>query len=53
MMHQNVAATTQFDLPSVCVVAVDGDPDTLGLYEPTNSRSWLTMDDPVDVRDYR
>lgn len=53
MMHQNVAATTQFELPDVCVVAVDGDPDTLGLYDPTNSRSWLTMSDPVDVRAYR
>jgi len=53
MIHQDLTATRQFDTPSVSVVTVDGDPDRLAFYDRTSTRSWLAMDDPLDLRDYR
>ncbi len=56
MMHQNPTASRQFDTPSVSVMAVDGvgdAPDRLAFYDGTSTRSWLSMDDPLDLRDYR
>jgi hypothetical protein len=56
MMHQNPTASRQFDTPSVSVVAVDGAgeaPDHLAFYDSTSTQSWLAMDDPLDLRDYR
>ena len=52
MMHQNVAATTQFDTPGVGVLAVRGEPDKLAFYQAGEGR-WLTMTDPLNVREHR
>ena len=53
MIHQDPTATKQFDTPALSVVTVDGDPDTLAFYDGASTRSWLAMDDPLDLRDYR
>jgi hypothetical protein len=52
MMYQNVAATTQFETPSVDVLAVRGEPDKLAFYQADEGR-WLTMTDPLNLRDCR
>jgi len=56
MMHQDPTATTQFDTTTVSVVTVDGAgdaPDRLAFYDGRSQSSWLTIDDPLDLRDYR
>jgi len=52
-MYQGPTATRQFDTVTVSVVTVDGDPDRLAFYDGTSRQSWLAMDDPLDLRDYR
>jgi len=55
MMHQDPAATRQFDA-DVSVVTVDGAgdaPDRLAFYDGRSRQTWLAMDDPLDLRDYR
>lgn len=51
-MHQNPSATTAFE-SDVHVLAVEGEPDTLAFYTEHSRSSWLTMDDPLDLREYR
>jgi hypothetical protein len=54
MMHQNVSSTRKIDAPDVCVLTTDGEPDALAFYDSDPGRkTWLTMRDPVDLRDWR
>lgn len=53
MMHQLLPATRRLETPTALVVTVDGDPDRLAFYGRASSQSWLAMDEPLDVRDYR
>jgi len=56
MMHQNPTASRKFDADGVRVFTTDGETredDALAFYDPAESTAWLTMTDPVDVRDYR
>jgi len=46
----NPSATTQFDA-DVAVCTVDGDPDGLTFYDKANGDSWLSMRDPINLRD--
>jgi len=52
MMHQRTNATVAFDA-DVHVLAVDGDPDRIAFYDGSSRQCWLSMDDPLDLRDYR
>ena len=45
------SATTQFDAAAVAVCTVDGDPDGLTFYDKSNGDSWLSMRDPINLRD--
>ena len=53
MIHQNPTASHQFDTDTVSVVTTEGEASPLAFYDPSNSRAWLSMNDPLDVRDYR
>jgi len=57
MMHQNPTASRKFDVaPRLRVFTTDGDRaehDALAFYDPTDSAAWLSMNDPVDVREWR
>ena len=56
MMHQNPTASRKFDADGVRVFTTDGETredDALAFYDPAESTAWLSMNDPVDVRDYR
>lgn len=55
MMHDDPAAVRRFDAVGVSVFTVDGEPDTLAFYDPAMEagNAWLTMSDPVDVREWR
>ena len=56
MMHQNPTASRKFDADGVRVFTTEGDRpehDALAFYDPASSTAWLSMNDPVDVRDYR
>lgn len=56
MMYQDPTASHQFPTAGVCVFTTDGrtrEEDKLAYYDPANSEAWMTMTDPVDVRDYR
>ena len=57
MMHHNPTASRKFDVdPRLRVFTTDGDRpehDALALYDPTNAGAWLSMNDPVDVREWR
>ncbi len=54
MMHHNPTASRKFDVdPRLRVFTTEGDPDALAFYDPTSSTAWLTMNDPVDVREWR
>ena len=56
MMHQNPTASRKFDADGVRVFTTDGErphDDALAFYDPAKSTAWLSMTDPVDVRDYR
>lgn len=51
MMHQRTNATVVFET-DVRVLAVDGDPDRIAFYGASRG-CWLTMDDPLNLRDWR
>jgi len=57
MMYQNPTASRKFDVcDGVRVVTTDGErpeDDALAFYEPTDSAAWLSMNDPVDLREWR
>jgi len=56
MMHQDPTATRQFDAGELSVVTVDGAgdaPDRLAFYDGRSRQTWLAMDAPLDLRDYR
>jgi hypothetical protein len=57
MMHQNPTESRKFDIdPRLRVFTTDGDRpehDALAFYDPTDSAAWLSMNDPVDVREWR
>lgn len=54
MMHQTPPQTS-FEAADLYVVTVDGErePDTLAFYDRRSAASWLSMHDPLDLRDYR
>ena len=54
MMYQNPTASRKFDVaPRLRVFTTEGDPDALAVYDPTATAAWLSMNDPVDVREWR
>lgn len=53
MMHQNPTASHQFDTDTVSVVTTEGEASPLAFYDPESSRAWLSMQDQLDLRDYR
>lgn len=54
MMHQNPTASRKFDVdPSLRVFTTEGDPDALAFYDPTSTAAWLSMNDPLDAREWR
>ena len=53
MIHQDPSASHQFDTDTVSVVTTEGEASPLAFYDPDSPRSWLAMDDPLDLRDYR
>ena len=57
MMHQNPTASRKFDVdPGLRVFTTDGDrpeDDSLAFYDPASTTAWLSMNDPVDVREWR
>ncbi|WP_158228651.1 hypothetical protein [Halorubrum sp. C191] len=42
-----------FDTPDVRVFAVSGDPDKLAFYEPPGRETYLAMEEPIDLHEYR
>jgi len=52
MMHQTTNATVAFE-SDVKVLAFDGEPDRIAFYDESSRQCWLSMDDPLDLRDYR
>ena len=53
MMHQNPTASHQFDTETVSVVTTEGEASPLAFYDPSSSRAWLSMQEPLDLREYR
>ena len=53
MMYHNPTASRKFDVDGLRVFTTEGDPDALAFYDPTDSAAWLSMNDPLDVRNYR
>ena len=57
MMHHNPTASRKFDVdPRLRVFTTEGDRpghDALAFYDPTNAGAWLSMNDPVNVREWR
>ena len=55
MMHQNPTASHQFDTATdeVAVVTTEGESSPLAFYDPSSRQAWLSMDEPLDLRDYR
>ena len=53
MMHQNPTASHQFDADTVSVVTTEGEASPLAFYDPSSSRAWLSMQEPLDLREYR
>ena len=53
MMHQNPTASHQFDTDTVSVVTTEGEESPLAIYDPSSSRAWLSMQEPLDLREYR
>jgi hypothetical protein len=53
MMHQDPTASHQFDTDTVSVVTTEGEASPLAFYDPSSSRAWLSMRDPLDLRAYR
>jgi hypothetical protein len=44
-------ATTVFQTPGPTVAAVDGDPDGLTLFDGDTDGCWLSMRDPINLRE--
>ena len=42
-----------FDIDETSVVAVRGSPDKLAFHDPTTPESYLAMEAPLSLRDYR
>ena len=57
MMHQNPTASRKFDTHTgLRVFTTDGErpqDDALAFYDPTSTTAWLSMNDPLDVHDWR
>ena len=56
MMHQNPTASRKFDADGVRVFTTDGErpqDDALAFYDPASTTAWLSMNDPLDVREWR
>ena len=53
MMHQDPTASHQFDTDTVSVVTTESEASPLAFYDATSSKAWLSMNDPLDLRDYR
>ena len=56
MMHQNPTASRKFDAADVRVFTTDGErpqDDALAFYDPASTTAWLSMNDPLDVREWR
>ena len=53
MMYQNPTASHQFDTDTVSVVTTEGEESPLAFYDPSSSRAWLSMQEPLDLREYR
>ena len=56
MMHQNPTASRKFDADGARVFTTDGErpqDDALAFSDPAESTAWLSMNDPLDVREWR
>jgi hypothetical protein len=56
MMHENPTESRKFDIDGLRVFTTEGDRperDALAFYDPTASTAWLSMNDPVDLREWR
>lgn len=53
MRHQNPTASHQFHADDVSVVTTEGETSPLAFYDPSNRQAWLSMDGPLDLREYR
>jgi len=53
MMHQNPTASHQFDTDTVSVVTTEGEASPLAFYDPSSSKAWLSMQEPLNLREYR
>ena len=53
MMHQDPTASHQFDTDTVSVVTTEGEASPLAFYDPSSTQAWLSVDEPLDLRDYR
>jgi hypothetical protein len=53
MMYHDPTASHQFDTDTVSVVTTEGEASPLAFYDPSSSRAWLSMRDPLDLREYR
>lgn len=53
MMHQNPTASHQFDTETVSVVTTEGEASPLAFYDPSGRKAWLSMQEPIDLREYR
>lgn len=53
MRHQDPTASHQFDAADVSVVTTEGETSPLAFYDPSSRQAWLSMDDPLTLREYR
>lgn len=55
MTPSELSVSHQFDTAtdSVAVATTDGEVSPLAFFDPSSSRAWLSMTEPVDLRDYR
>lgn len=53
MMHHDPTASYQFDTDDVSVITTEGETSPLAFYDPSSRGAWLSMRNPITLRDYR
>ena len=53
MIHENPTASRKFDTDTIRVFTTDGESDALAFYDPASSSAWLSMNDPLDLHEWR
>ena len=53
MTSETTSAARSFDTDDAHIVTLEGSPDKLAFHDPTKPDSYLAIEEPLDLRDYR